>query len=239
MSVVILVRKHTGPCFVPEPPHVPRAGLGLFLPPAITGLSALFNSLLKMGDLSTKTHMPVLRTRITACGSILDQAPCDCARVIAAGTTSAHASTWSTLSGYQCSGGSLGGQQLSLAAAKRACVDSPRCSGVNDVSGDGRKGFALCDASRALKNLAPCPSTCKGRCWYKGKCRQVRSATCLQSNYVQAGSVWCGTGTTATAVPAGSCVHELVVRVPGDSCHPQPNTARHLPVLLLGSWAGA
>ena len=95
-----------------------------------------------------------------------------CARVFAAGATAAHASTWSTLSGYQCSGGTLGGQNRSLAAAKLACVDNPRCSGVYDVGCDGRKGFALCDASSAVKKLA------------------------------------------------GSCVHELVVRVSGDSCYP-------------------
>ena len=66
-----------------------------------------------------------------------------CAHVIAAGASPARTSMWSTLSGYQC-GGTLGGQHSSLAAAKRACADNPRCTGVYD---DGRGGLALCDST--------------------------------------------------------------------------------------------
>ena len=137
--------------------------------------------------------------------------------MIAAGATPAHASTWSTLSGYQCSGGSLGGQQLSLAAAKRACVDNPRCSGVYD---DGRGGFALCDSVRlcADKNTSGLVNSKTKKLYTcaqaKTYCAHATLGKIMTANCPKTCDV------CTTSVPAGGCVRELVVRVSGDSCQP-------------------
>ena len=85
--MVIVIRKLTGPCFVPGLPHVSHASTRPLIAASrhckLTFASsrqrtpALFNSLLQniaCGIPGTKTGRPVLCTRITACGSGLDQA---------------------------------------------------------------------------------------------------------------------------------------------------------------------